>query len=151
MKLLFVCLGNICRSPMAEFIMKALVQEAGLADQFQIDSAATIPDETGNPVYPPARKKLLEYGIDPAGKTARQLRKEDYEAYDLLIGMEEANLRDMRRICGGDPAGKIHSLLSFAGRQEDIADPWYTGEFQRTYDDVLEGCQGLLAALQKQK
>jgi protein-tyrosine phosphatase len=149
-KLLFVCLGNICRSPMAEFIMKDLAEKAGLAGQLQIDSAATIPDETGNPVYPPARKKLLEYGIDPAGKTARQLTREDYGAYDLLIGMENANLRDMERICGGDPEGKFRLLLSFAGRQADIADPWFTGEFQRTYEDVLEGCQGLLSVLKTQ-
>ena len=149
-KLLFVCLGNICRSPMAEFIMKDLAEKAGLAGQLQIDSAATIPDETGNPVYPPARKKLLEYGIDPAGKTARQLTRKDYGAYDLLVGMENANLRDMERICGGDPEGKFRLLLSFAGRQADIADPWFTGEFQRTYEDVLEGCQGLLSVLKTQ-
>ena len=105
-KILFICLGNICRSPMAEFVMKDLVEKAGLADEFQIDSAATCRDEIGNPVYPPARRKLAEHGISCEGHAARQLTAQDYEEYDLLIGMEGANLKNMQRICGGDPAGK---------------------------------------------
>lgn len=150
-KILFVCLGNICRSPMAEFIMKDLVQAEGLEDQFRIDSAGTLRQEVGKPVYPPAREKLLEHGIDPLGKTARLLCREDYETYDLLIGMEPSNLQEMHRICGEDPKGKFHSLLSFAGRQDGIADPYFTGDFQQTYEDVIEGCQGLLSALRNQK
>jgi len=144
-KLLFVCHGNICRSPMAEFVMKDLVKKAGLADAFRIDSAATSTEEIGNPVYPPARRKLSEHGISCAGKTARQLRREDYEQYDLLIGMDRANLRNMQRICGGDPQGKLRLLLDFTARPGDVADPWYTGDFEATWQDVLEGCRGVLA------
>ena len=143
-KILFVCHGNICRSPMAEFVMKDLVKQAGLEDQFQIASAATSTEEIGNPVYPPARRKLAEHGISCAGKTARQLTKGDYAQYDLLIGMDRANIRNMNRICGGDPDGKIKLLLSYTDRPGDVADPWYTGDFDATWRDVLEGCQGLL-------
>ena len=147
-KILFVCHGNICRSPMAEFVMKDLVRKAGLENQFQIASAATSTEEIGNPVYPPARRKLAEHGISCAGKTARQLTRADYGAYDLLIGMDQANLRNMRRICGGDPEGKIHLLLEYADRPgQEVADPWYTGDFEATWQDVLAGCQGLLASL----
>ena len=147
-KILFVCHGNICRSPMAEFVMKDLVRKAGLENQFQIASAATSTEEIGNPVYPPARLKLAEHGISCAGKTARQLTRADYGAYDLLIGMDQANLRNMRRICGGDPEGKIHLLLEYADRPgQEVADPWYTGDFEATWQDVLAGCQGLLASL----
>ncbi|WP_417050725.1 low molecular weight protein-tyrosine-phosphatase [Dysosmobacter welbionis] len=147
-KILFVCHGNICRSPMAEFVMKDLVKKAGLTSQFQIASAATSREEIGNPVYPPARRKLAEHGISCAGKTARQLTRADYGAYDLLIGMDQANLRNMRRICGGDPEGKIHLLLEYADRSgQEVADPWYTGDFEATWQDVLAGCQGLLASL----
>ena len=148
-KILFVCLGNICRSPMAEFVMKDLVQKAGLEAQFEIASAATSYEEYGNPVYPPAKRKLAEHGIGCAGKTARPLEKKDYEKYDLLIGMDSSNIRNMLRICGGDPAGKIHLLLEYAGRQDGIADPWYTGNFDATWDDVLEGCTALLQHLSK--
>lgn len=116
-KILFICLGNICRSPMAEFVMKDLVEKAGLADEFQIDSAATCRDEIGNPVYPPARRKLAEHGISCEGHAARQLTAQDYEEYDLLIGMEGANLKNMQRICGGDPAGKMHRLLDYTDRR----------------------------------
>ena len=133
-KILFICLGNICRSPMAEFVMKDLVEKAGLADEFQIDSAATCRDEIGNPVYPPAR---------------RQLTAQDYEEYDLLIGMEGANLKNMQRICGGDPAGKMHRLLDYTDRPGDVADPWYTGDFEATWRDVSEGCKCLLAEIEK--
>ena len=144
-KILFVCHGNICRSPMAEFVMKDLVEKAGLEQEFHIESAATTREEIGNPVYPPARRKLAEHRIDCAGKTARQLQSGDYEAYDLLIGMDQENLRDMSRICGGDPAGKIHALLEYAGRPgQEVADPWYTGDFETTWRDVLAGCRGLL-------
>lgn len=144
-RILFVCHGNICRSPMAEFVMKDLVRRAGLAAEFEIASAATSTEETGNPVYPPARRKLAEHGIGCAGKTARQLRPEDYERYDFLVGMDSANLRNIRRICGGDPDGKLSLLLDFTKRPGDVADPWYTGDFDATWRDVLAGCEGLLA------
>ena len=147
-KILFVCLGNICRSPMAEFVMKDLVERAGLADTFSIASAATSSEEAGNPVYPPARRKLAEHGIQCAGKTSRQLRAEDYGKYDLLIGMDGRNLRNMERICGGDPEGKIHLLMDYTDRPGEVADPWYTGDFERAWQDILEGCEGLLAHLQ---
>ena len=143
-KILFVCHGNICRSPMAEFVMKDLVKKAGVAEDFEIASAATSREELGNPVYPPARRKLREHGIDCSGKTARQLQKEDYIHYDYLIGMDRYNLRNMEQMLGGDPNHKIRLLLSFAGEDREIADPWYTGGFDETYDDVLTGCQALL-------
>ena len=146
-KILFVCHGNICRSPMAEFIMKDLVRKAGLADRFHIGSAATSREELGNPVYPPARRKLAEHGIACAGHAARQLTAQDYENYDLLIGMDRENLRNMRRICGGDPDGKLSLLLDHTGRSRDVADPWYTGDFEATWQDVLAGCQALLAEI----
>ena len=148
--ILFVCFGNICRSPMAEFIMKDLVKKAGLEAQFHIESAATSAVQTGNPVYPLASQKLAEHGISCAGKAARQLVKVDYGRYDLLIGMDRANLQDMRRVCGGDPDGKIHLLMEYTDRPadgfrpSDVADPWYTGDFDATWRDVLKGCQGLL-------
>jgi protein-tyrosine phosphatase len=134
---------------MAEFVMKDLVKKAGLSDQFHIESAATSTEEIGNPVYPPARRKLAEHGIDCAGKTARQLQNSDYDKYDLLIGMDTANLRNMHRICGGDFARKMHLLLDFTDRPGDVADPWYTGDFDATWRDVLAGCQGLLAYCQQ--
>ena len=143
--ILFVCHGNICRSPMAEFVMKDLVKKAGLEKRFHIESAATSTEEIGNPVYPPARRKLAEHGIGCAGHAARQLRRPDYEEYDFLVGMDGANLRNMRHICGGDPEGKISLLLDFTDRPGDVADPWYTGDFEATWRDVLAGCQGLLA------
>ena len=147
-KILFVCHGNICRSPMAEFIMKDLVEKVGLSDQFRIESAATSTEELGNPVYPPARRKLAEHGISCAGKTARQLRRSDYADWDLLVGMARANRRNMERICGGDPEGKIRLMLEFAGRPSgEVSDPWYTGDFETAWQDILSGCQGLLAAL----
>jgi protein-tyrosine phosphatase len=149
-KILFICHGNICRSPMAEFVMKDLVQKAGLAAQFQIASAATSTEEIGNPVYLPARRKLAEHGICCDGKTARQLRKRDYQDYDLLIGMDRANLRNMQRICGGDPAGKLRLLMDFTSRPGEVADPWYTGNFDATWRDVEEGCTGLLRTLTSQ-
>jgi len=132
---------------MAEFVMKDLVKKAGLESQFQIVSAATSTEEIGNPVYPPARRKLAEHGISCTGKTARQLTKTDYAQYDLLIGMDRANIRNMNRICGGNPDGKIKLLLSYTDRPGDVADPWYTGDFDATWRDVMESCQGLLKSI----
>lgn len=147
-RILFVCHGNICRSPMAEFIMKKLVADAGLSEMFEIASAATSTEEIGNPVYPPARRKLAEHGIACDGKTARQLTRRDYEYYDLLIGMDRYNIRNMERMCGGDPAGKIHMLMEYAGNaRQDVADPWYTGDFNATWRDCMNGCRGLLERL----
>ena len=146
-RVLFVCHGNICRSPMAEFILKDLVQKAGLEDRFLIASAATSSEETGNPVYPPARRKLAEHGIRCGGKTSRRLARADYGQYDLLIGMDQANLRSMRRLFGGDPGGKLRLLMDFTAHPGDVADPWYTNDFEAAWRDVLEGCQGLLSSL----
>jgi len=146
-KLLFVCHGNICRSPMAEFVMKDLVKKAGLGSQFHIESAATSREEIGSPVYPPARRKLAEHGISCDGHAARQLTNQDYEEYDLLIGMDQANLRNMYRICGGDFDHQMSLLLDHTNRPGDVADPWYTGDFEATWQDVLSGCQGLLKEL----
>ena len=146
--ILFVCHGNICRSPMAEFVMKDLAEKAGLGKRFHIESAATSREEIGNPVYPPARRKLAEHGIGCEGHAARQITARDYQDFDLLIAMDSANLRNMRRFYGGDPAGKIHMLLDYAGRPgEEVADPWYTGDFQATWEDVSAGCAGLLEQL----
>lgn len=129
---------------MAEFIMKDLVEKAGRKDDFYIESAATSTEEIGNTVYPPARRKLAEHGISCAGKTARQMTRSDYDHFDCIVGMDEWNLRNMHRICGGDPEGKIHQLLDFTNRPGDVADPWYTGNFEATWHDVLEGCKALL-------
>ena len=143
-RILFVCHGNICRSPMAEFVMKDLVRKAGREGDFYIESAATSTEELGNPVYPPARQKLAEHGLSCKGKTARQMNRRDYEEFDLLIGMDTWNIRNMERISGGDRAHKIHRLLDYTQRPGDVADPWYTGNFEATWRDVLEGCQALL-------
>ena len=148
-KILFVCHGNICRSPMAEFVMKDMVKKAGLADQFEIASAATSTEEIGNGVYPPARRKLAQHGLRCDGKRARQMTRADYQKYDLLIGMDTWNIRNMLRICGGDREGKIRMLLDYTGRSRSVADPWYTGDFDETWDDVNEGCRALLKALTK--
>lgn len=146
-KILFVCHGNICRSPMAEFVMKDLVAKAGWEGDFYIESAATSTEEIGNPVYPPARRKLAEHGISCVGKTAQQMTRSDYNSFDMIIGMDSWNLRNMRRICDDDPKGKISLLMDFTERPGDVADPWYTGDFEKTWRDVLEGCQGILASL----
>lgn len=143
-RILFVCHGNICRSPMAEFVMKDLVEKAGLEDSFLIESAATSTEEIGNSVYPPARRKLAEHGISCEGKTARQMTRSDYNRYDLLIGMDSWNIQNMRNICGGDPEGKITMLMDYTSRPGDVADPWYTGDFEATWRDVLEGCRAVL-------
>ena len=121
--ILMVCHGNICRSPMAEFVLKDMVKKAGLADRFEIASAATSTEEIGNPVHRGTREKLRQVGISVAGKTAVQLRKSDYDKYDYLIGMDEWNIRNMLRMLGGDPEGKIHKLLEFTGSRRDVADP----------------------------
>lgn len=150
-KILFICHGNICRSPIAEFYMKKLVSDAGLAGEFEIASAATTSEEiwrgVGNPVYPPARKILLEHGIDPSGKRARLMTKSDYLYYDYLIGMDEENVWDMKMICGGDPDRKISMLLDYTDRPGEVADPWYTGDFRATWRDVTQGCEALLEFL----
>lgn len=145
--ILFVCLGNICRSPMAEFIMKDLVERAGLSGRISIASAAISSEEWGNPVYPPVRQKLSEHGISCEGKTARQMERRDYQRFDLLIGMDQGNLRDMRHVCGGDPEGKMRLLMDFTQRPGDVADPWFTRDFDAAWRDISEGCRGLLAAL----
>lgn len=146
-KILFVCHGNICRSPMAEFVMKDIVEKAGLTDRFYIESAATSTEEIGCEVYLPARRKLAEHGISCKGKTARQMTRSDYERFDLLIGMDSYNIRNMTRICGGDSEGKIHKLLDYTDRGGDVADPWYTRDFEATWRDVSEGCACLLESL----
>lgn len=144
-KILFVCHGNICRSPMAEFVFRDLVKQKGLGPRFHIASAATSTEEIGNPVHRGTREKLRQHGISTEGKYAIQLTKRDYDNYDYLIGMEERNLINMKRITGGDPKGRMARLLDFSDAPGDIADPWYTGDFDRTYEDVLVGCQALLA------
>ena len=146
-RVLFVCLGNICRSPMAECIFKQMVAKRGLTEQFYINSAATSTEEWGNPIYPPARRKLQEMGVPIADHRAVQMMAGDYARYDLLIGMDDANLRNMRRICGGDPAGKIHMLLDYTNHPGSVADPWFTGDFEATWRDVLAGCEGLLRSI----
>ena len=147
--ILLICHGNNISIPIDEFVMKELVKKAGLESQFHIESAATSTEELGNPVYPPARRKLKEHGIDCSGKTARQLTRVDYDAYDLLIGMDSANLRNMRRIYGEDTNQKIHLLMDFTARPGDVADPWYTRDFEATWRDVVEGCRGLFESIMR--
>lgn len=129
---------------MAEFVMKDLVGKAGLSGSFYIESAATSTEEIGNEVYPPARRKLAEHGIGCKGKTARQMTRSDYARFDFIVGMDRWNIRNMERICGGDPEGKLHMLMDFTDRPGEVADPWYTGNFDATWRDVAEGCEGLL-------
>ena len=148
-KILFVCHGNICRSPMAEFIMKELVKEEKLEWKFEIASAATSAEELGNPVYPPAKRELAAHGISCKGKTARQMTKRDYDAWDHLVCMDNWNMRNMLRICGGDSEGKISLLLDHTKRPGDVADPWYTGDFEATWRDVSDGCTALLHELRE--
>ena len=143
-KILFICHGNICRSPMAEFVMNDLLQRAGLSGCAQVASAAVSAEELGNPVYPPARRKLAEHGIRCDGKTARLLQAADYQTYDLLIGMDRRNLEAMRRICGSDPDHKLCLLLDFTAQPRDVADPWYTRDFEQTWLDITAGCTALL-------
>ncbi len=149
--ILFVCHGNICRSPMAEFVFKDMIAKRGISDRFFVASAATSTEEiwngVGNPVYPPAKAELARHGISCEGKRAVLFKKSDYEKYDYLIGMDDANIRNMVRTVGGDPEHKIHKLLEYAGSGRAIADPWYTGNFDVTYADVVEGCTALLEQL----
>ena len=148
-KILFICHGNICRSPMAEFVFRDMVIKRDLGDRFHIASAATSTEELGNPVNYGTVNKLKQYGISTAGKYAVQLKKKDYKEYDYLIGMEYRNIRNINRIIGSDPEHKVCRLLDFSDNPRDIADPWYTGNFDRTYDDIVEGCEGLLDFLLK--
>ena len=151
-KILFICHGNICRSPMAEFILKDMVARIGRKADFFIDSAATSSEELGNPVYPPARRILAEHGISCEGKTARRCRDEEHDDFDLILGMDHENMVTMVRRFSGDPEGKVHNLLDFAGRiGEEIPDPWYTGDFQSTWDDLQVGCLSLLNALNRDR
>ncbi len=146
-KILFVCHGNICRSPMAEFVMKDLVRQMGIEKQFEIASAATSREEIGNAVYPPARRKLAEHGISCDGKTSRQITMDDYRHYDYIIAMDQNNLRNLRKMLGEDVDDKISLLMDYTSRPADVADPWYTGDFDATWNDVVEGCKGFITSL----
>ena len=152
-KIMFVCHGNICRSPMAEFIMRKMLAENGLSDKVSVSSSATSTEEiwngVGNPVYPPAREELRKHGISCEGKRAVQLRHDDLEKYDMFIGMDSMNIRNMTRILDDGARGRIFRLLSFAGRESDVADPWYSGNFEVTYSDIYEGCTALLSYLKE--
>jgi len=150
-KILFVCHGNICRSTMAESILTHLVTSQGLQDHFIINSAATSREEIGNPVHYGTVNKLRQMNVPVIPHTAVQMTKADYDYYDYIIGMDSNNMRNIQRIIGSDPAQKVHKLLTFAGEGRDVADPWYTGDFDATYHDVLRGCQGLLALIQTEK
>ena len=150
-RILFICWGNICRSPMAEFIMKDLVEKNGLSSEFYIESAATSTEEIGNPIYPPAKSELARHKIGVPGnelglsqKRARQMTRADYDRFDYIIGMENLNLSYMNRILGGDPEEKVHLMMDFTDHPEDIDDPWYTGDFSGVYKQILEGCECLL-------
>jgi len=146
-KILFVCHGNICRSPMAEFVMKNLVKNSEV--EFHVASAATSTEEIGNPVHHGTRKKLASVGIDVPVRQAVQMTKDDYKEYDLIVAMDSHNVKNILRITGGDPEAKIYKLMYFTGSDDDVADPWYTGDFDRTYDDVLKGCKALLKLIER--
>ena len=153
MKIMFVCHGNICRSPMAEFIFKDLAEKQGIAERFVVSSSATSTEEIwngiGNPVYPPAKAELAKHGLSCNGKRAVQLEKNDYDKYDLFVGMDSANIRNMLRIFGSDPDGKVRKLMDYTDRGGDVADPWYSYRFDVAYRDILEGCTALLEAVIK--
>lgn len=148
-KILFICHGNICRSPMAEFVFKDIIKKAGISGKYHVESAATSYEEIGNPIHPGTAKILDRLSIPYRGKRAVHLEKSDYEKYDHLICMDSANVRNTMRITGGDPEHKVSKLLEFAGVSRDVADPWYTGDFEKTYDDVLTGCKGLLKHIEE--
>ncbi len=143
-KIMFVCHGNICRSPMAEFVLRRMTEENGVSSEFTISSSATSCDEIGNPVYPPVRSLLKEKGIDTLGKYSVQLKKSDYDKYDMFIGMDSANIRNMHRIFGSDTENKIKKMMDFTSRGGDVADPWYTRDFYVTYEDIYDACVGIL-------
>ena len=151
--IMFVCHGNICRSPMAEFIFKDMIKKLGREDEFIVASSATSTEEIwngiGNPVYPPARAELGKHGISCEGKRAVQLKKSDYDKYDMFIAMDSNNIRNIARIFGWDPDGKVHKMMDFTNRKGDVADPWYSGHFDVTFADISEGCEGLIAFLEK--
>lgn len=144
-QILFICHGNICRSPMAEYVLKDMAREMGIEHRLHIESAATSAEELGNPIYPPVLQKLAEHGIICGKHAARRLRKADYDEFDMLIGMDEANVRSICRICGQNE--KVSMLLDYTDRPGDVADPWYTGDFEATWRDVERGCRGLLNSL----
>ena len=150
-KIMFVCLGNICRSPMAEFVLKDMVNKKGLSNEFYIKSSATSYEEIGNDIYCGARDKLIQKNIPFTKRKATRLTPEDYNKYDFIIGMEEANIRDIKRIVGDDKENKIYKLLDFSNNPRDIADPWYTGNFEVTYYDIVEGCHAFLESLDKKR
>lgn len=143
-KILFVCHGNICRSPMAEFVLKDMVKKRGIEKEFFISSAATSTEEIGNSVHRGTREKLKQYGISTEGKYAVQLKRQDYQKYDYILAMDKANVKNIQRIVGEDSQNKVHLLLSYAEKNTDIADLWYTGDFDKTYDDIVEGCNAFL-------
>ena len=155
MKIMFVCHGNICRSPMAEFIFRDMLRRNGLADKISVSSSATSTEEIwgdiGNPVYPPAKAELAKHGLSCEGKRAVQLQKSDYDKYDLFIGMDKANIRNMQRILGGDPDSKIRKLMEYTDRGGDVADPWYSGRFDVAYRDIYDGCDGLLRSITEEQ
>ena len=150
MRILFVCHGNICRSPMAEFIMKDIVAKAGRADRYEIESAATSSEELGNPVYPPAKRMLARHGISCPLRGAVRVQREDYAKYDLLICMDERNMVNLQRILGADPEHKVLKLMDLTQRPRDVADTWYTGNFDETYEDLIEGCNALFKKLERE-
>ena len=151
MKILFVCHGNICRSPMAEFIFKRIISERDPHGNYVIESRATSSEELGNSVYPPAKRILSSHGIECCGKVAVQLSRLDYEKYDLIIGMDSANIRNMHRLFGSDPDGKIKKLMDYTKRPGDVDDPWYSGNFELAYRDILEGCEALFEIIKNTK
>ncbi len=146
-RIMFVCHGNICRSPMAEFVFKKLIYDADCSSEFSVKSSAVSSEELGNPIYPPARRELIEQGIPFTERSAVKLAKEDYGKYDLFVVMDSSNIRNIIRIFGGDPEGKIKKLMDFTERGGDVADPWYTGDFDLAFSDILDGCTGLLKQL----